>query len=306
MKKSLCLLLIIILILGGCTQKPEPIIVNEIEINAYFGIKDNEGLDYEKRIIEFENDKDKYIKAVQQVISGPKDTNKFETNINKNTKVLSANIEGKDLTIDLSKDFDVFENATQKSASVASIVGTLLQFKEVERIKITIEGNELTNPEGEPYGFMDDTAKEFKGQESREVVLYFADSQAMFVVPEKRTVSVPKNASEDELAKIILEELVKGPKTSGLYKTIPEEVTVNTVELEGDLARVDFSSEMHTKHWRGAAGEQMTVASIVNSLTELSNIKRVLLTVEGEPMNIEHMYMDEPIIRMQEIIINNQ
>ncbi len=302
MKRITLLLIFSLLILAGCSWKSQPIVVNETEVNVYFGMKGNQAVDFEKRIIEFENDKDKYTKAVKQVIDGPKDTNKFEINMNKNTKVLACDIEKGSLTVNLSKDFDIFENNVQKTISVASIVNTLLQFTEVEKVRITIEGNELLLPDGKPYGYMNEIFKDLSGLEPKEIVLYFADSQAMFVVPEKRTINVSKSVGMEDLLKSIVEELIKGPTTEGLYKTIPPEVKINNVVVEGDLARIDFSIEMQTKHWRGAAGEQMTVASLTNTLTEFPNIKRVLFTVDGEPMNIEHMYIEEPLTRMEDVI----
>lgn len=302
MKKTIFLLVFSLFILSSCSPKPQPIVVNEAEVNIYFGVKGNESIDFEKRIIEFEEGKDKYIKAVQQVIYGPQDTNKFEVNIDKNTKILTSDFEKGSLTIDLSKDFDVFKNDMQKTVAVASIVNTVLQFSEVDQIRVTIEGNELISPEGKPYGYMDETFKDLSALEPKEITLYFADSQAMFVVPEKRTINVSKNIAIEDLLKSVIEELIKGPITEGHYKTIPAEVKINTIVVENDLARVDFSMEMQTKHWRGAAGEQMTVASVVNTLTEFPSIKRVLTTVDGEPMNIEHMYIEEPLTRMEDII----
>jgi len=302
MKKIVFLLVFSLLIISGCSPKQQPIVVNEEEVNVFFGIKGNESVDFEKRIIEFEDGKDKYIKAIQQVVNGPKDTNKFETNIDKNTKVLDSIIENGGLTIDLSRDFDVFKNDVQKTVSVASIVNTVFQFSEVEKVRITIEGNELISPEGKPYGYINEIFKDLSAVEPKEITLYFADSQAMFVVPEKRNINVSKNIAIEDLLKSVIEELIIGPTTEGLYKTIPQEVKINNIVVENDLARVDFSEEMQTKHWRGAAGEQMTVASIVNTLTEFQNIKRVLTTVDGEPMNIEHMYIEEPLTRMEDII----
>ena len=41
----------------------------------------------------------------------------------------------------------------------------------------------------------------------------------------------------------------------------------------------------------GAAGEAMTINSIVNTLTEFAYIERVKMTVEGEPMLIEHVFL---------------
>ncbi|HOR85817.1 MAG TPA: GerMN domain-containing protein, partial [Bacillota bacterium] len=136
----------------------------------------------------------------------------------------------------------------------------------------------------------------------KEITLYFADSQAMYVVPEKRSVFVKKDISETEFYRIVLEELIKGPESENLYRTIPEGVKILYIEREGDLLKVDFSREMHTNHWRGAAGESMTINSIANTMTELEDIKRVMPTVDGGPLSIEHMVVEEPLTRNESII----
>ena len=76
----------------------------------------------------------------------------------------------------------------------------------------------------EPNINMDETI----GQELREneIVLYFANSQATFVVPENRIVQVEKDVTKEEYASIIIGELIKGPKGENLYPTIPSEVKI--------------------------------------------------------------------------------
>ncbi|MDD2481695.1 MAG: GerMN domain-containing protein [Lutispora sp.] len=138
--------------------------------------------------------------------------------------------------------------------------------------------------------------------EEKEIVLYFANSQAQYVVPEKRTIEVEKGISSAKFARIVLEELIKGPTEENLYRTIPSEVKVLNVEIQDEMVFVDFSKEMHTKHWRGAAGEDMTISSLVNTMTELEGIKKVLPSVEGMALNIEHMVVDEPLERLEDKI----
>jgi len=88
------------------------------------------------------------------------------------------------------------------------------------------------------------------------------------------------------------------------YLTIPKEVYLLSVEIKDEIAYIDFSEEMHTKHWHGGTGEALTIASIVNTLTELEYIQKVKMTVAGEPMSIEHAILDEPVGRKEEMITN--
>jgi germination protein M len=271
-------------------------------VKLYYAVKGNLGLEIENRSVEYKDDKSKYVNTLKELIEGPSDTNKFETSISKDTKVLGVIVEGENLTVDFSKEFNVFSGSMHEAAVVSSVVDTLLQFGELKKIRIHVEGKELIAPSGEPYGFMDFIDFNIGNMAEKEITLYFADSQAMYVVPEKRTVYVSKDISDAEFYRIVIEELIKGPDTENLYRTIPEEVGVEYVELEGDLLKVDFSLEMHTEHWRGAAGESMTVNSIVNTMTEFGNIRRVMPTVDGGPLSIEHMVVEEPLTRNEDII----
>ena len=298
--KRLCLLLaFVMLFTSGCFLKSE---TKSESVKLYFAIKGNIGLEIENREIEFKDAESKYINTLKELVKGPSDSSKFETSISADTRVLDVKVEEENLTVDFSKEFNVFSGSMHEAAVVSSVVDTMLQFSELKKVRILVEGQELIAPSGEPYGFMEFIDFNIGDVSEREIILYFADSQAMYVVPEKRTVFVNKDIKDAEFYRIVLEELIKGPNTENLYNTIPEEVKVEYVELEEDLLKVDFSQEMHTKHWGGAAGESMTINSIVNTMTEFEDVKRVMPTVDGGPLSIEHMVVEEPLTRNEDII----
>ncbi|MGD9676842.1 MAG: GerMN domain-containing protein [Vulcanibacillus sp.] len=138
--------------------------------------------------------------------------------------------------------------------------------------------------------------------QSQEVTLYFANQNATAVAAEKRNIVLTTDSTREELFRSVLEELIKGPESTILYKTIPIEVKINSVELNGDILSVDFSQEMHINHWGGATGEAMTINSIVNTLTEFNDVNKVKMTVEGQPMSIEHSILEEPVGRNEDMI----
>lgn len=173
---------------------------------------------------------------------------------------------------------------------MGSLVNTITQFDQIERVKILVEGNEFIGPSGNPRGFMEPFTAESKfPEETRNVVLYFANEDASAVVGEKVNVQVLPNMKEEDFIKLVLERLIEGPQSKELYSTIPQEVKVKTVAINDKIANVDFSEEMHTRHWRGAAGESMTINSIVNTLTEFDYIEMVQMMVEGNlwPLNMK-------------------
>ena len=136
-------------------------------------------------------------------------------------------------------------------------------------------------------------------EEMVEANLYFSDSQAMYLVPEKRKISqVPS------LARQAVVELIKGPESSDLYPTIPEGTQVNEVYIVDDIVYIDLSEEIFKNHPGGSSGELMTVYSIVNTLTEIPMIKGVQILVEGNEMKslVGHIDISMPLLRDEDWI----
>jgi len=136
-------------------------------------------------------------------------------------------------------------------------------------------------------------------EEMVEVNLYFSDSQAMYLVPEKRKISqIPS------LARQAVIELVKGPESSDFYPTIPEGTQVNEVYIADDIVYIDLSEEIYKNHPGGSRGELMTVYSIVNTLTEIPPIKGVQILVEGNEMKslAGHIDISMPLLREEDWI----
>lgn len=131
-------------------------------------------------------------------------------------------------------------------------------------------------------------------EEMVEVNLYFSDSQAMYLVPEKR--KIPQTPS---LARQAVIELIKGPENSDLYPTIPEGTQVNELYIADDIAYIDLSEEIFKNHPGGSSGELMTVYSIVNTLTEIPPIKSVQILVEGDEKKslVGHIDISMPLRR---------
>jgi len=109
------------------------------------------------------------------------------------------------------------------------------------------------------------------------LTLYFSDEQAEHLVPEVRQIE-----DTAAIAKVAVEELVKGSKENGLYATIPSETKVLNVDIIKNVAYVNFSKELIEKHWGGSTGELMTITSLVDTLTEFKNIRKVQIMVEGK------------------------
>ena len=110
------------------------------------------------------------------------------------------------------------------------------------------------------------------------VSLYFKDDNG--IIPEVRLIDVKKiikNPYEE-----ILQLLINGPKSDNLQKTIPDGTKINNIEKVGEVLLIDFSKEFIENHKGGELEERLTIKSIVNTLTELTEINGIKIKVEGE------------------------
>jgi germination protein M len=125
------------------------------------------------------------------------------------------------------------------------------------------------------------------GEEKREVTLYFSDEQAMYLAPEKRQVTV----QEDNVGETVVKELIKGPQSASLKRTLPVETRLISFSVKQDTAYVDFSKELNN-NYGGSAGEIALVYSVVNSLAEIPGIKKVQFLIEGKEVETIYGHID--------------
>lgn len=113
-------------------------------------------------------------------------------------------------------------------------------------------------------------------QESLKLTLYFPNEDASGLIATERSVVV-KNK---EVINAMFEELQTPP--SGIENPIPKGTTLLSAAVSADgVATLDLSSEFQKNFGGGSAGEQMTMYSIVNTLTTLKNVTSVQFLLNG-------------------------
>lgn len=125
----------------------------------------------------------------------------------------------------------------------------------------------------------------------KEVNLYFSTSSAMYLEAESREVS------SNDLLLNTLKELIRGPETSSLNKTIPDGVKVLNIEVKKEIARINFNQALRENHWGGSTGERMTIYSIVNTMTQFDSIEKVQILIDGKEIKtlVGHLDLTEPL-----------
>lgn len=187
----------------------------------------------------------------------------------------------------LTMDFDERYHGQETTAEVltrAAIVRTLTQIPGLEHVAFTVQGKPLTDSGGIAVGmmgadtFIENAGSEINAYEKVNLRLYFAaEGGAALVEENQRNVVYNSNIS---LEKLIVERLIEGPQQEGSYPTINPETKVIGVTVKDGICYVNLSEHFLSQPYNVTS--EVTVYSIANSLSELSNVNKVQISVNGE------------------------
>ena len=127
-------------------------------------------------------------------------------------------------------------------------------------------------------------------QERQTIVsLYFPNKETNELNPEARLIDI-KEIMNNPYEKLI-NLLIEGPKNDKNKKIIQEGTKINKTYLEQDCAVLDFSSEfLNYKEEEKRNLEN----SIINTLTQLTEINQVKILIDGNPSNeLKEIYTRE-------------
>ena len=112
------------------------------------------------------------------------------------------------------------------------------------------------------------------------ITLYFLNSSSLELQPETRKID-PKLLINNPY-EILINLLIEGPENQNLEKLIPEGTELLNAEIKDDILFVNFSSEFIDNQNLGLDKEELIIRSIVNTVTELTEINKVKILIDGK------------------------
>ncbi len=111
------------------------------------------------------------------------------------------------------------------------------------------------------------------------VSVYFPSKETNEIVPEARLIDIKEiiNTPYEKLVNLLIE----GPKNEKNNKIIPENTKLLRNYLEGDCVVLDFSEEFLNYDKNNEQEKNNIIKSIVNTLTELTEINKVKILING-------------------------
>jgi germination protein M len=125
--------------------------------------------------------------------------------------------------------------------------------------------------------------------------------QAWFTSADGLFVTYRTEAATPRVGTAALESVLEGPDSFemgyGLRTEIPDGTQLLGLEIEGEIARVDLTSEFEAGG--GLASKQARLAQIVYTITQFPTVKGVLFSLDGEPIGVprDESIIDRPVTR---------
>lgn len=190
----------------------------------------------------------------------------------------------------------------------ASYVKTITQIQGIKYVTFYVNGQPLQDALGNPVGimlasdFMDDIGSGIY-RTWVDLSVYYGNSDADKLVPEKITIGYGKDASVE---RVIIEQLIKGPGEESHVRTVPATLTLLSVNTKDGVCYVNFDSVLTDEVL--PVSPAMTIYSIVNSLCELSNVNKVQISVKGNSNILfrDSIDLSQPLERSLDIIETQQ
>lgn len=289
MKKGIVLLLAILLCFGslsGC--KISDILGKDQEEQKaagtfviYYLNADGTGLAKDYYTPEDE-DTEAMIQEMLEMLDSEKPKENMQALLPTAVNINSYAIRKETVVIDFNKDYRKMKKVREVLAR-AGIVKTLIQIPGVQTVEFTVDGEALTDSKGDPVGgmdvntFVEHARTDINNYQYTTLTLYFTNKEGDGLVPESRSVYYSSNLP---LERVVVEQLLEGPKESDAYPTLPENAHLLSVTISEDICYVNFDDIFVDSAL--PVQQSIPIYSIVNSLADACGVNQVQISVNGD------------------------
>lgn len=228
-------------------------------------------------------DEDLLLEELLEELSVISERFEYETPLAKEFALVGHTLDNGLLTLDFDERYRELRGVREVLVR-ASIVRTVIQLKQIERVTFTVKGEPLVDQEGVAVGvmneesFIENAGNEINAYEKVDLRLYFANETGDYLVEENRLNVV--YSSNISLEKLVVEKLVEGPVDKGAYPIVNPDTKVISVTVKDGICYVNLSGDFLNQPYNVTT--DVTIYAITNSLAELSNVNKVQISVDGE------------------------
>lgn len=268
----------------GCGKEPERTASSQQSYRMYY-IRSQSKLISESFATELTVTEDLIAEFLEALAQDSPNSVDNKRAITENTQIVktSYDAEKRMLTLHFDSGYMEYKNKIIEILSRAAIVRTLTQIPEVDYLSFYINDQPLTDASGKIIGkmkssdFIEDLGPDVNEYEKTILTLYFSNSTGDKLIEERREVAYTTSTS---MSRLVMEQLIAGPKTEGLSPVLPSDTRILNISLQEGVCYVNLDSNFMTS--AVATIEVLPIYAIVNSLSELTNISKVQIAINGE------------------------
>ena len=217
------------------------------------------------------------------------------------------------ITVEQGNLLNIYMNEQYGQLSVANevllragIVKTLVQLEDVQYVAIYVNEQPLIDVTGKTVGimsaesFLDSRGENLSNYEQVMLTLYYGNTAGTGLTETSRETTISGTFSKERQ---VVNALLTGPESSDMLATMPQGTSLLSVSVKNNICYVNFSGGFLTGDL--AVSPYVTIYSLVNSLTALSNISKVQIMVEGDSSKkfCETISLDVPFERNLDYVI---
>ncbi len=191
---------------------------------------------------------------------------------------------------------ELADSVVKESAAVYSLINTICEFPEIQKVKIIIEGK--TDGFFNRYYSIEEPLMRLSGQLMRgmNTLLYFYHYPSDSIIGEFR--EIPERDNLDKASLHVVNQLLLGTNQREMNSLLPQGTKVLNAKVENGICTVNFSKEV--RRFSLGASEELALINILTlSLTELNGIERIHILIEGKEVYTigGHVSIEKPLNR---------
>lgn len=285
---------VIILVLTACTAADENV-RSAPSYTVYDLSEDGTRLEADDCVLKETDLSERVGKLLQRLIDGP-EGNRQRSCVPTGVTGVKYAIGAKTVGVDLNGQFDD-ERQMRKLLCEAAIVRTLCALDEVYAVSFSVNGVPLCDSQNIPVGllsadsFVENEGAMINAYERAELDLFFASEDGQMLVEKVETVTYNGNVSLD---RVVVDNIILGPRSTDAFATVNPATEVNSVTTQDGICYVNLSADFLNKITN--VTDEVMVYSLVNSLSQLGNINKVQILIDGDTdaklgtLDLSHMF----------------
>ena len=222
------------------------------------------------------------VEELLQILATQPESSSMRQTIPSNVEVLGISTTSYQVTVDFSEEYYDL-TPVEEVLTRAAIAKTLFQVTDFSYVSFTVESRPLMNSNGQVVGsmnadtFVENPGEQINSSQKTTLTLYFASADGTGLVKETRVVHYSSNIS---MEKLVMEQLLEGPKKSGSQGTIPTGTKLINVSVVDGICYISLDETFLNQNQE--ITEQVVLYSIVDSMTELETVGKVQISINGD------------------------